>query len=312
FRFTVNSDNGQISNLVALDFESQSQYLLAVLAVDSGTYPRTATATVTINVQDINDNIPVFVQTFFEGSVPENEAIGTSVLTVTAVDADSTPTIDYIIQETNVPFRIDNTGRIFTTQVLDFELRQSLQFTVTTQQGRNSLNTQYRAGVRITVTNVNDAAPSLTINPAVINIPENQALGELPAFASATDQDPQNDFNRISYRMIYGDVSVFNLDSTTGRITTNTNFNTNGKAKYSVTVMAFDNGIPSLTDTSEVNVLLSRNFFSPVFEPVRYTPTISEITQVGNVIERVNATDRDTTVSVTTIHYEKTMIQNID
>jgi aromatic ring-cleaving dioxygenase len=50
-----------------------------------------ATATVTVVVEDINDNAPVFTQKIFRAVMSENSAVGASVITVSATDADVGP-----------------------------------------------------------------------------------------------------------------------------------------------------------------------------------------------------------------------------
>ena len=45
-------------------------------------------ATVTINVADDNDNSPVFIGVQFVTHIAENIPIGTSIIDVTAIDAD--------------------------------------------------------------------------------------------------------------------------------------------------------------------------------------------------------------------------------
>jgi len=47
-----------------------------------------ATATVTIVIDDINDNAPVFTQRVYRAVMSENYAVGTSVISVSATDAD--------------------------------------------------------------------------------------------------------------------------------------------------------------------------------------------------------------------------------
>lgn len=50
---------------------------------------RSATCEVMVTLTDENDNIPVFEETFYESSVPEDRPIGRVVAVVTARDDDS-------------------------------------------------------------------------------------------------------------------------------------------------------------------------------------------------------------------------------
>ncbi|XP_052797045.1 protocadherin-11 X-linked-like isoform X2 [Mya arenaria] len=60
FPFTLYSD-GNIKVIRPLDRELQSKHEFTVIAADQGTPPLTSSVTVTVNVLDQNDNVPVFV-----------------------------------------------------------------------------------------------------------------------------------------------------------------------------------------------------------------------------------------------------------
>ena len=82
-RFTINSVSGEISTTRSLDYESQSQYILIVEAIDSPIDRLTGTATVTVNVIDVQDSIPIFTQVSISTSVNENANLGSVVTSVT-------------------------------------------------------------------------------------------------------------------------------------------------------------------------------------------------------------------------------------
>lgn len=71
-----------------LDRETIPAFTVSVLAIDSGTSPLTSTATVSVIVQDINDNSPVFLPYNTEYQVPENASEGTVVARISATDDD--------------------------------------------------------------------------------------------------------------------------------------------------------------------------------------------------------------------------------
>ncbi|KAF3838341.1 hypothetical protein F7725_010109 [Dissostichus mawsoni] len=72
----------------ALDREKQALIKFTLTAVDGGTPPKSGTSEIFINVLDINDNIPTFTKTLYKTRITENAPRGTTVLTVTATDAD--------------------------------------------------------------------------------------------------------------------------------------------------------------------------------------------------------------------------------
>ena len=53
-----------------------------------GSPPLSGTGTVTVLVDDINDNVPVFTSSSFHTTVPEDAPTGTDVLLVGSADAD--------------------------------------------------------------------------------------------------------------------------------------------------------------------------------------------------------------------------------
>ena len=59
------------------------------MATDKGTPSRSSTSRVYINVDDVNDNTPIFDPSSYSEEVPEDVAAGTSVVTLTATDLDS-------------------------------------------------------------------------------------------------------------------------------------------------------------------------------------------------------------------------------
>jgi len=60
-----------------------------VQAQDSGVPSLSSTATVYINIIDLNDNMPVFEPMTYAREVYENISIGSSVVTLSATDLDS-------------------------------------------------------------------------------------------------------------------------------------------------------------------------------------------------------------------------------
>ncbi|XP_013127193.2 cadherin-related family member 2 isoform X2 [Oreochromis niloticus] len=92
--FTIDRDTGVLTNSVELDREAVDPELggeinLEVTATDQGEPQRSTSVTVTINVQDINDNTPKFFAPSYKFSVKEGEK-GAFVGLVEAQDLDQT------------------------------------------------------------------------------------------------------------------------------------------------------------------------------------------------------------------------------
>ena len=71
-----------------LDREKHDIFLVKVLASDNGSPARYSTASVSVTVQDINDNSPYFAPYSSQYTVPENAPVGTVICTLSAMDAD--------------------------------------------------------------------------------------------------------------------------------------------------------------------------------------------------------------------------------
>lgn len=74
-----------------LDFSFQYQhYVLVVLAQDGGASVRlSATATVYVNVVDVNDNAPVFDPLSYAAELAEDAIVGSEVVKIHATDLDA-------------------------------------------------------------------------------------------------------------------------------------------------------------------------------------------------------------------------------
>ncbi|KAK6325870.1 hypothetical protein J4Q44_G00052120 [Coregonus suidteri] len=90
--FILDPYSGVIKSNVSFDREHQSSYTFDVRAVDSGRPPSSSAAKVTINVIDVNDNIPIVIyppsNTSFK-LVPLSSIPGSVVAEVFAVDGDT-------------------------------------------------------------------------------------------------------------------------------------------------------------------------------------------------------------------------------
>jgi len=77
-----------VANEIFVHFTS---CIMQVVAADGGKPPRSASASVVITVQDVNDNDPVFEPKLYDAVVSEDDPPGTPVASVTATDRDENP-----------------------------------------------------------------------------------------------------------------------------------------------------------------------------------------------------------------------------
>lgn len=82
FLVSIDPLTGIISTAAGLDRERETDLVFLVVAVDSGFPPLTSTATVSICVEDVNDNGPVFQQQIYNTTIREHFAIGSCFIQV--------------------------------------------------------------------------------------------------------------------------------------------------------------------------------------------------------------------------------------
>lgn len=73
----------------ALDYEECAEYNLKVQAIDMGTPRLSATVHITVIVEDINDNDPIFELPYYRASIRENLRADEIVFQLKATDMDA-------------------------------------------------------------------------------------------------------------------------------------------------------------------------------------------------------------------------------
>ena len=109
-KFFINSTTGSVTLNTTLDYEKVKSYLLTVTASDAGVPSLKDKAQIIINVIDVNDNRPQFLQSQVVISVTESSQVNRDIYKVTAYDKDSglNAELRYSLQSGN----IDNTFTI--------------------------------------------------------------------------------------------------------------------------------------------------------------------------------------------------------
>uniref|UniRef100_A0A7M5X729 Cadherin domain-containing protein n=2 Tax=Clytia hemisphaerica TaxID=252671 RepID=A0A7M5X729_9CNID len=122
--FHLNEDNGTLTIIKPLDYETQTQYILNIVVMDSP--PRDQAfqdeRQLIINVCNINDNDPIFQNPSYTFTVVDDYPVGYSVGQLQATDNDADDCVAYGWNSTTGfedYFRLDaNTGQITLTKLL--------------------------------------------------------------------------------------------------------------------------------------------------------------------------------------------------
>ncbi|XP_049833037.1 protocadherin-like wing polarity protein stan isoform X1 [Schistocerca gregaria] len=296
---TVDEKSGWIYTIKELDREETPRYQFQVIAKDGGTPPKSASASVVITVQDVNDNDPVFEPKLYEAVVSEDDPPGTPVTTVTATDKDENPRLHYDISSGNMRGRFAITsqngqGLITIAQTLDYkqEKRFILTVTATDSGGRQDTATVY-----VNVTDANNYAPVFENAPYSASVFEDAPLGTTVLVISATDGDVGQNA-QITYTLGTLDerqsTQEFAINPQTGAIVTTALLDREKVSGYLLTVTAKDGGVPPLSDTTDVEITVADvNDNAPVFRKSSYFGSVPEDAAVGTSVLQISATDAD-------------------
>ncbi|NXX29259.1 PCDG1 protein, partial [Nicator chloris] len=282
----------------ALDREEAAFHELVLRAMDGGDPARTGTARIRVTVVDANDNAPVFSQAEYTVRVAEDVPVGSVLVTVTATDADEGPSghVKYsfhrISERASELFHLETrTGEITLKEKLDFEEISSFEIEVQARDGGGLFDA---AKVRISVTDVNDNAPELTVSSSLTEISEDAPSGTVVALLHVHDRDSEaNGEVRCSLEK---DVP-FQLQSSQGNyysVVTTRELDREQVSEYNVTVRAADGGSPALQSSAVLALrVLDVNDNAPVFAEERYSARLAENNAAGALVLRVRATDAD-------------------
>lgn len=287
-----------------LDREAQDFYSLTIEAFDGGVPPRTGTLQLSIHVLDENDNPPVFNQTEYHTSVPEDAPLMSPVCQVHAIDLDLSENgrITYEINrrqsDPHEVFSINRTsGVVYVNKPLDYEAQAFHELIVSATD--NGAQPEYSSTfVRVKVLNINDHSPSISVlflseaGDAVVS--EAAGIGHFVARISVSDPDFQEQMVTVTLEGDDGKFTLKQTDDFLYALYISSDLDREGKDLYELKVRASDLGSPPLS--SEVVFLLrvtDTNDCHPLFEQDTYTVSVSEDVPQGSSLIQLQAQDAD-------------------
>uniref|UniRef100_A0A8C5PHQ0 Cadherin domain-containing protein n=1 Tax=Leptobrachium leishanense TaxID=445787 RepID=A0A8C5PHQ0_9ANUR len=301
----------------ALDREQMKFYELILTASDGGKPMKTGTALITITIQDVNDNFPVFSQDTYRISVEENLPNNSLVLHLSATDKDEGPNAEisysfsHIAESAKDTFKIDShVGDIITSGPLDFEVTQNYEITVEAKDG-GGLTTH--CTVFIQIVDVNDNSPEILVASLITPIREDFAPGMLIALIHIIDLDSEKN-GEVTCQI--AETSLFKLLPTSSgyyKLLTSSVIDRESNSIYNITIIAKDEGFPAMETRKNIQLnVLDVNDNPPIFNNKNYIAFVIERNLPGTAIHNVHASDLDTGENARVVYsILNTIIENI-
>lgn len=290
-KFSIDILDGAILTSGQLDREIMDSYSLVVLAKDAGVPSRSASATVSIEVNDINDNPPSCPVSIYNAYVDHNVSLPHSVLTISCSDMDKNNTVTYSLLTVGVPFSVDNiTGELTVSEDLSNPtINDTYNIIVSASDGLLSSDTVVIIQVYKYI--VVEEPPVFTpAGPFNLNFTETSVLGTLVTVISA-QATPSSHI--LSFSITAGNSgNVFEMKNSSGTIQTIKPVDYENQTVYELEVTVVDissQAFFSASTTVIVNIV-ERNY-PPVCEPNEFTTKIQETYSGALLI--INCTDGD-------------------
>ncbi|XP_016296434.1 protocadherin-15-like [Sinocyclocheilus anshuiensis] len=293
--FRISTD-GSIFTAVPLDREERAQYDLVVQASDGAKDPRRTTVTLSIKVLDVDDNSPAFSQPAYHITLPENSPVGMIILNISALDPDLDANITYRIrtEEARELFAVNPlTGELRVLHSLDFEKLlpngTTWNFVVEAVDGGSGKMPPGLASVTVTVLDMNDFPPVFSQMLYRGMVAPNAIKGTIVTTVHAEDLDPPGTAaSQVHYKVDLEQfpysTSIFDVEENSGNVLTRVNLNEEPNTKFSLAVIAYDDGEPVKFNKTLVEITVLQRSIIPLFtqEEYRFSP-VSENAPVGTV-----------------------------
>ncbi|XP_052462720.1 protocadherin Fat 1-like isoform X1 [Carassius gibelio] len=255
----------------------------------------------TLEVQDINDNPPIFQNKTLSAKVSETKSVGSDVLRVIAEDADVSPENNRITYSILPPapdeFEVRQDGTIQLKQRLNYNNVQQYTFTVEAKDKGELSDT---ATVTIAVEDYDNLNPYFDHSLYKASFKENQVgqlSGVTPEAIKAQDGD-----TGINQPVVYSITEVvpneyrsnFNIDESTGVISVTSGLDREEYEQTTVYIQATQQDDASKTANAVVSVTIEdENDNSPKFDQDQYTVPIPENSPQGQFVIQTIVTDLD-------------------
>ena len=244
-KFSINSSSGIVSSTSVLDYESNSSYVLYVVASD-GEHVSEQVKLV-IQVLDINDSPPKYTSDIFL-NVPQDTEIGSPLGSVAAYHQDTgyNSLSMYKYSPSNELFYLDPlSGVLYLNGTISSGT--SFSFVITANDIMDSTQTT-STNVTISIGENHNIPPRFTLSYDKRFVSRNLPSSSTIAEVTATDETDNIEYELSS--------DVFSIDTGTGTISLSQSLTGKLSTLYSLNITVRDDGIPSLSNYFVLDVLV--------------------------------------------------------
>ncbi|XP_056373093.1 protocadherin gamma-B5-like isoform X29 [Hyla sarda] len=305
--FSVNLENGDIVVSERIDRETLCEAKPSCFIQLEGVIENPLHFyTITIEIQDVNDNAPTFSKNVFEIGISESAIPGAHFPVGNAEDPDlgANSIQSYTLSDSEYFSLGEKTmkngikyAEIRVEKSLDREKQSFYELILTASDGGKPPKTG-TVIVKITVQDVNDNFPTFSQDTYHIRLNENAPIGFLVSHLNATDEDEGTN-SLITYSISYipkNANQIFSIDSINGDIKIIGNLDYEASDSYEMTVEAKDGG--GLVTHCKVAIqVIDINDNAPDISITTSKPTIPEDSPAGSVIAIVNVRDVDSGIN---------------
>lgn len=309
--FLIDEKSGDIHATKRLDREEKAMYTLIAKVLDRTTNAELEPDTeFNIKIHDINDNAPRFPKDVYFATVAEMSEVGTSVVTITATDADdqtygNSAKLVYSILQGQPYFSVDSENGTIKTALpgMDREVKENYQVVIQAKDMAGQMGgLSGTTTVSITLTDVNDSPPRFANHSFRVTAVESTEIGG--AIGRIKADDPDIGRNAELEYTIVGGHDTFNIitDQTTQEgvliIKKALDYETKKDYEFRVEVRntyldaRFIHGL-QFKDYATVKVTVEDVDEPPVFARNPYIIEVHEDTASGSFVGVVSARDPD-------------------
>ncbi|XP_057565518.1 cadherin-18 isoform X2 [Hippopotamus amphibius kiboko] len=316
--FIIDDTTGDIHSTKSLDREQKTHYVLHAQAIDRRTNkPLEPESEFIIKVQDINDNAPKFTDGPYIVTVPEMSDMGTSVLQVTATDADD-PTygnsarVVYSILQGQPYFSVDPKTGVIRTALHNMDREAREHYSVVIQAKDMAGQVGGLSGsttVNITLTDVNDNPPRFPQSTIHLYVPESAQVGSAVGKIKANDADTGSNAD-MTYSIINGDgIGIFSIstdkETREGILSLKKPLNYEKKKSYTLNIEGANTHLDfrfshlgPFKDATMLKIIVGDVDEPPLFSMPSYVMEVYENAKIGTIVGTVLAQDPDSANSL--------------